>query len=185
MARARAPPQYLNLVGEVPMGRAPGLSVGIGQCARINTGGMLPYGADAVVMLEHTRLLDDETVEVVKSVAPGANLMGPTDDARAGSDAPARRPDPAPPRIWASWPPWASCAQRWWHGPRWASSPPATRWCPTGTEARTRAGAGREHHHPLRPGTPSRGRASLPGPGAGFRSALKAAVEASLNQKQP
>src|ERR1051325_735774 len=48
-------PAYLNLMGEVPMGAAPAFAVGAGQCALIHTGGMLPNGADAVVMLEYTR----------------------------------------------------------------------------------------------------------------------------------
>jgi molybdopterin molybdotransferase len=45
---------------------------------------MLPDGADAVVMVEHTRVLDDGTVEVCKPVAPGGHVLGPTDDAAAG-----------------------------------------------------------------------------------------------------
>jgi len=48
-------PAYLTLVGEVPMGDAPTFEIGSGQCALIHTGGMLPNGADAVVMLEYTQ----------------------------------------------------------------------------------------------------------------------------------
>ena len=48
-------PAYLNLIGEVPMGDAPAFEIGAGQCALIHTGGMLPDGADAVVMLEYTQ----------------------------------------------------------------------------------------------------------------------------------
>jgi molybdopterin molybdotransferase len=77
-------PGYLTLTGEVTMGQAPSFSVGAGQCARIGTGGMLPAGADAVVMVEHTRPLDDATVELTRAVAPGTHLLGPTDDAAAG-----------------------------------------------------------------------------------------------------
>ena len=77
-------PGYLELVGEVAMGRAPEFSLGPGQCARIGTGGMLPPGADAVMMVEYTRLLGDASVEICKSLAPGANMLGPTDDAAAG-----------------------------------------------------------------------------------------------------
>lgn len=79
-------PGYLNLVGEVMMGRTPPFKVGPGQCARIGTGGMLPQGADAVVMVEHTRLLDDESVEIAKSVAPGTHILGAADDAEAGQE---------------------------------------------------------------------------------------------------
>src|SRR5512134_2441843 len=48
-------PAYLNIIGEVPMGDAPAFKIGAGQCALIHTGGMLPNGADAVVMLEYTQ----------------------------------------------------------------------------------------------------------------------------------
>lgn len=77
-------PGYLTLAGEVRMGRAPDFTLGPGRCARIGTGGMLPEGADAVIMVEHTRQVDDSTVEVTRPVAPGANTLGPTDDASRG-----------------------------------------------------------------------------------------------------
>jgi molybdopterin molybdotransferase len=84
---AETSPAYLSLVAEVAMGRAPGgLSLRRGDCAQIATGGMLPDGADAVVMVEHTRAMaaDSTAIEVTKPVAPGANVLGPTDDAKAG-----------------------------------------------------------------------------------------------------
>lgn len=77
-------PGYLDLTGEVRMGSRPDFNVGAGQCARIGTGGMLPAGADAVVMVEHTRLLEEATVEVAKSVAPGSNLLLADEDAAQG-----------------------------------------------------------------------------------------------------
>jgi molybdopterin molybdotransferase len=77
-------PGYLTLEGEVVMGRAPEFSLESGRCARIGTGGMLPEGADAVMMVEHTREADVETVEITRSVAPGANVIGAADDAEAG-----------------------------------------------------------------------------------------------------
>lgn len=78
-------PAYLRLVGEVPMGRAPGLSIGPGEAALIHTGGMLPEGADAVVMLERTQRLDAETIEVLRPVAPGENVIGIGEDIPAGA----------------------------------------------------------------------------------------------------
>jgi molybdopterin molybdotransferase len=77
-------PGYLEIVGEVLMGAEPAFSLSPGQCAAIGTGGMLPPGADAVVMVEHSRLLDQTNVEIAASVAPGANTLGPTDDASRG-----------------------------------------------------------------------------------------------------
>ena len=77
-------PGYLTLQGDVVMGSAPEFTLSAGQCGRIGTGGMLPEGADAVVMVEHTREADAGTVEISRSLAPGANVIGRTDDAEAG-----------------------------------------------------------------------------------------------------
>src|SRR5690606_25025086 len=55
-----------------------------GQAARIATGGMLPPNADAVVMVEHTELLADDEVGVVRPVAPWANVMRKGEDCPAG-----------------------------------------------------------------------------------------------------
>jgi len=75
-------PAYLNLIGEVPMGDSPSFEIGAGQCALIHTGGMLPNGADAVVMLEYTQAIagagpprPDSEIEIFKSVADGENLI--------------------------------------------------------------------------------------------------------------
>jgi molybdopterin molybdotransferase len=78
-------PAYLNIGGEVPMGRAPQLEVGPGEAARVHTGGMLPPGADAVVMIENTQALDEHLIEVVRPVAVGENLIAVGEDVGAGS----------------------------------------------------------------------------------------------------
>ena len=77
-------PTYLELVGEVPMGQAAKVSVSQGQAAVAFTGGMLAEGADAVVMVEHTQSLDETTLEVVHSVAPGENVVQVGEDVREG-----------------------------------------------------------------------------------------------------
>lgn len=77
-------PAYLELAGEVVMGQRPGFALGAGQCGRIGTGGMLPEGADAVVMVEYTRLVEEDMVEVTRSVAPGGHIVGRADDAEQG-----------------------------------------------------------------------------------------------------
>lgn len=78
-------PAYLTLCGEVPMGRAPDLTVGPGQAALIHTGGMLPPGGDSVVMVENTQRLDPATVEVVRPVAVGENVIPIGEDVRRGA----------------------------------------------------------------------------------------------------
>jgi molybdopterin molybdotransferase len=76
-------PAYLTLVGEVPMGDTPSFELGTGQCALIHTGGMLPTGADAVVMVEYTQAVGAE-VETFKSVADGENIIRIGEDVAQG-----------------------------------------------------------------------------------------------------
>ena len=78
-------PAYLNLVGEVPMGRAPDFPVEAAQAALVHTGGMLPAGADAVVMIELTQKVSEHEIEVLKAVAPGENLLRVGDDIVRGA----------------------------------------------------------------------------------------------------
>ena len=77
-------PAYLNLVGEVPMGDAPAFDIRAGQCALIHTGGMLPNGADAVVMLEYTQSVQKNEIEVFRAVADGENLIRIGEDVTQG-----------------------------------------------------------------------------------------------------
>jgi molybdopterin molybdotransferase len=79
-------PAYLEVVGEVLMGHAPGvgLGLGLGQCARIATGGMLPPGADAVVMVEQTQEVGPTTIEAYRAVAAGENVVQVGEDVRGG-----------------------------------------------------------------------------------------------------
>ncbi len=67
-------PTYLKLIGEVPMGDAPSFSLSPGECALIHTGGMLPAGADAAVMLEYTQPVGAE-IELFRAVADGENVI--------------------------------------------------------------------------------------------------------------
>jgi molybdopterin molybdotransferase len=77
-------PAYLSLAGEVLMGAAPDLELQAAQCALIHTGGMLPPGADAVVMLENTQIARAGEVEILKAVAVGENVIAEGEDVRAG-----------------------------------------------------------------------------------------------------
>ena len=76
-------PAYLEVRGEVFMGRAPELELKQGDCARIATGGMLPDGADAVVMVEQTQEVGLHTIEALRPVAPGENVVQIGEDVRA------------------------------------------------------------------------------------------------------
>ena len=77
-------PSYVDVCGEVLMGQAPRGEVGVGQAWRIATGGMLPPGADAVVMVEYTEELDSRTIGVTRPVAPGENVVRRGEDIAAG-----------------------------------------------------------------------------------------------------
>jgi molybdopterin molybdotransferase len=73
-------PAWLEIVGTVSMGKVPDFDLVSGQAARISTGGMLPRGADAVVMVEHTEAVDDSSVEIYKSVAPLQHVIDASED---------------------------------------------------------------------------------------------------------
>ena len=77
-------PAYLVVKGSVAMGESSDLSVGPGEAVRISTGGMLPAGANSVVMVEHTDTVDDTTIEVYRSVAPGQNMVTVGEDIKKG-----------------------------------------------------------------------------------------------------
>jgi molybdopterin molybdotransferase len=83
-------PAYLNLMGEVPMGDTPAFEIGSGQCALIHTGGMLPDGADAVVMLEYTQSVQQKEIEIFRAVADGENVIRVGEDVALGQTIQAR-----------------------------------------------------------------------------------------------
>ena len=73
-------PAWLTLKGSIAMGDIPDFELAPGEVARIATGGMLPKGADAVVMVEHTEAVDEQSIEVYKSVAPLQHVIDVTED---------------------------------------------------------------------------------------------------------
>jgi molybdopterin molybdotransferase len=86
-------PGYLDVVGAVRMGQVPDDVVRPGTAVAIPTGGALPPGADAVVMVEYTQVVVPGTVEVVRATAPGDGMVRADEDVAAGARlAPAGRP---------------------------------------------------------------------------------------------
>ncbi|CAN2043021.1 Molybdopterin molybdenumtransferase [Candidatus Magnetomoraceae bacterium gMMP-1] len=67
---SEANPGFLIVKGLIEMGESPDFSISTGEAAQIPTGGMLPEGADSVVMVEYTEFIDDTTIEVYKSAVP-------------------------------------------------------------------------------------------------------------------
>lgn len=77
-------PTYFELAGSIEMGAETGLELKSGEAAAIPTGGMLPGGADAVLMIEDTEKIEENTIESFKSLAAGENLVQKAEDIAAG-----------------------------------------------------------------------------------------------------
>lgn len=75
---------YLQLAGSVHIDSLPEFSIEPGQCAAITTGGTLPEGANAVLMVEHSDDLGAGFIEAQRSLAPGDNVMFAGEDAARG-----------------------------------------------------------------------------------------------------
>jgi molybdopterin molybdotransferase len=67
-------PSMFALRGRVAMGASAGMNLQPGECIYVPTGGVLPAGADAVVMIEHAEQIGDEIL-IRKSVAFGENVL--------------------------------------------------------------------------------------------------------------
>lgn len=78
-------PAMLNIKGEILMGEEANVLTRSGECIKISTGGMLPEGADAVVMVEYTEKMMDDTCLVYKAVSPFQNVTRAGDDVKKGS----------------------------------------------------------------------------------------------------
>ncbi|MCZ7630164.1 MAG: molybdopterin molybdotransferase MoeA [Microthrixaceae bacterium] len=83
-------PVELSVVATVAAGEAPSVVVGPGECVRIMTGAVMPHGADAVVMVEHTEPAGEsasgvERVRILASSAQGRHVRPTGDDLHAGA----------------------------------------------------------------------------------------------------
>ena len=77
-------PAFLTIAGEVPMGTVSTVNLGVGDVALVHTGGMIPDDADAVVMVEDTQKVDNQSIEVMKAVSAGENVIQIGEDIRHG-----------------------------------------------------------------------------------------------------
>ncbi|MBI5050414.1 MAG: molybdopterin molybdotransferase MoeA [Nitrospirae bacterium] len=78
-------PAYLNITHEILMGEQPASDLKKGEAAKIATGGMLPQNADAVIMFEHCHMIDEKSIEAIKPVAPGENVIQAGEDCKKGA----------------------------------------------------------------------------------------------------
>src|SRR5437879_1980123 len=68
-------PRHVRLTGEIlATGVQPARPVAVGEATVIATGAMLPRGADAVVMIEHTNSAGTDTLLIRRPLTPGANI---------------------------------------------------------------------------------------------------------------
>jgi molybdopterin molybdotransferase len=78
-------PAYLALSGRIAMGSAGSKACAEGTAQEISTGGALPSGADAVVMVEYCREVGDGQVEIARPVAASENVIRAGDDLSLGA----------------------------------------------------------------------------------------------------
>lgn len=77
-------PAELECVSHIKMGQPADFMIKKGSCAGISTGGMLPEGADSVVMVENTEEEFGQCL-VYSGVAPGENVNKKGSDIKSGS----------------------------------------------------------------------------------------------------
>ncbi len=77
-------PAQLAFKGEILMGQDSELAINPGECAGVSTGGKLPGGADAVVMVEYTEDFSDGFRYIAKPVSVRENVVLKGDDVRPG-----------------------------------------------------------------------------------------------------
>lgn len=81
---SNAIPGFLRIIGEVPMGKATDLVLNQGETAYVPTGGMIPAGTEAMVMIEYTEKLGDRDLAVYCNAGANENMMLIGDDVSIG-----------------------------------------------------------------------------------------------------
>lgn len=77
-------PSFLKVIGEVMMGEEIKKEINHCEAIYVPTGGMIPYGADSVVMIENVERLDEENIAVYKPVTKNENIIMKGDDITIG-----------------------------------------------------------------------------------------------------
>ncbi len=77
-------PAFLMLAGEVNMGTVADYKLKPGEAAYVPTGGMVPDGADSVVMIEYSEKLTDDEVSIYRPTAVNENIINIGDDIEEG-----------------------------------------------------------------------------------------------------
>src|SRR5882724_4635106 len=77
------PGAQLKCIGELKAGDTPCISLSSGSCIQIMTGGALPAGADAVVMIEHTSR-EGDSITLDRAVKNGQHVVRKGSEQAAG-----------------------------------------------------------------------------------------------------
>jgi molybdenum cofactor synthesis domain-containing protein len=77
-------PAILNLAGKVEIDKTPQIKIEKGKAVAVATGSYMPKGADAVVMVEYTKMLKEVRTQIVKAVVPGQNVSKIGEDVKKG-----------------------------------------------------------------------------------------------------
>lgn len=78
-------PSILDLVGQVHMGEMTSEKIVSGQAIYVPTGGMVPAGANGVIMIENIEKLDEDTLLLNRPISNGENVIYKGDDVKKGS----------------------------------------------------------------------------------------------------
>jgi len=76
-------PVFLKQTGTVSMGKPAGFSIKSGECAYVPTGGMLPDGADAMVMIEYCEAVAGN-IAIYEAAAAGSGMAISGEDRKKG-----------------------------------------------------------------------------------------------------
>ena len=84
MGAGESLPVFLKVIGDVGMGEAADCIITPGTCAYVPTGGMIPDGADACVMVEYCEHFDSEEIAVYQATSVGRHVVDIGEDSKAG-----------------------------------------------------------------------------------------------------
>ncbi|MGB7605295.1 MAG: gephyrin-like molybdotransferase Glp [Lutisporaceae bacterium] len=77
-------PVFMDLIGMVEMGSTTDIVIKSGKTVYVPTGGMIPEGADGMIMIEYIEEVDDRTIAAYSPIAPGENVIKIGDDVLKG-----------------------------------------------------------------------------------------------------
>ena len=78
-------PSILNVLGEVMMGQEAKIAIKSGEAVYVPTGGMIPKGADGMIMIENTEKMDEDTVLIYKPISQDENIIQKGEDIEKGA----------------------------------------------------------------------------------------------------